>query len=189
MEHDMTKWNEVADLLAYGNAYRDPEVELQKKEKYICRWLPELQDGTSRYILDIGAGTGAFCHACQELGHTTLAVLSVWKPDIGYRKACIYYGVKFIDFTWGTEPAPLEDNSFDVVNSQGMMGDNAPELWPDIFDDMLRVLKPGGILLLAANRESGTQYADIITNWSEEAAVKQIKYHGKQTVWKWIKKS
>ncbi len=187
MEHDMKKWSGVAKLLAYRETFRDPEHGLMKKRQYIKKWLPELNDGRPRRILDIGAGTGSFCHACQELGHEALAVLSDRKPDIGYRKACVYYGVPFIEFTWGSEPVHLEDNSFDVVNSQGMMGDNDAGWWPSMLDDMLRVLKPGGILLLAANHESGTKYAQVVNDWAKDTNTECIEYWRKQTLWKWKK--
>ena len=55
-----------------------------------------------------------------------------------------------IDFTWGSERANFEDESFDLVNNQGMMGDNDVEIWPVMLDDMFRVLKSGGLLLIAA---------------------------------------
>ena len=189
MEHDMVVWGEIANLLARDReTFSDPEHGLWKKRQYMDRWLPELQDGRPRRVLDIGAGTGSFCHVCQELGHEALAVLSGRKPEPGYMAACKYYGVSFIEFTWGSEPADLEDDSFDVVNSQGMMGDNDAEVWSFMLDDMLRVLKPGGILLLAANHETGTKHAGTVNDWTKNANVEQLEYHVRQTLWKWHKK-
>lgn len=191
-KYDTVKWAEVATLLPDRQSYQDLGIGLQKKNYYITLYLPELRDGTPRRILDIGAGTGVFCHVCQELGHETLAVLAANRPNRdsteGYKRACEYFGVPKIDFTWGTEPADLEDDNFDLVNNQGMMGDNKVEIWHTMLDDMLRVLKPGGTLLLAANHESGTQYANVIADWGNKSNVDLIEYWKKKTIWKWCKK-
>ena len=191
MEIDMVEWGKIAELLPDRETFRDPKLSLRKKKRYIDIFLSDLNDGVKRKILDIGAGTGSFCCACQELGHETLAVLLADRPNRpsskGYKKACAFFGVPSMDFTWGSEPAPLEDNSFDVVNSQGMLGDNTVDKWETILDDMLRVLKPGGILFLAANHESGTKHAKVINNWGKNAGVERIEYWRKQTLWKWKK--
>ncbi len=183
----MAEWQKFSGLLADRKSFVDPEYGIAKKRIYIKRWLSELYDKKPRRILDIGAGTGSFCHACQEFGHETLAILSAMRTNTGYKKACAYYGVTFIEFTWGSEPSPLEDSSFDVVNSQGMMGDNDAEIWPRMLDDMLRVLKPGGVLVLGANHETGNKYSNIVNGWAEKSEVARVTFHKAQTLWKWKK--
>jgi len=192
MQYDMEKWAKVATLLPDRESFQNLSLGLMKKNLYIDYYLRELRDGTPRRILDIGAGTGIFCHVCQSLGHETLAILSnvvsKRKSSQGYRTACKFLDVEAIEFTWGTERSNLDDNSFDLVNSQGMIGDNDASVWPVMLDDMLRVLKPGGTLLLAANHESGTKYKDVINNWADIANVELVQCWRKKTIWKWHKK-
>ena len=56
-------WGQVVPFLPDREGYNNLEIGLEKKKDYIHRYLPELfQDPEHYLILDVGAGTGFFCH-------------------------------------------------------------------------------------------------------------------------------
>ena len=191
MEYDKTAWAEIAKSLSEKLSYQDLGLGLSSKEKYIDKYLPELRDGRRREILDIGAGIGAFCHVCQELGHRAVANLPAHgkgkKSYKGYRDACKFFGVEVLDFTFGDMPSPVSDDSFDVVNSQAMLGQNDFRQWVSILDDMVRICKRGGVILLSMNHESGTEHEQDIDAWANRAGVEILQRWREAVTWKFIK--
>ena len=187
----LKEWAKIATLLSDKATYQDLLLGIESKKRYLNVYLKELKNGTTKHILDIGAGTGTFCYVCQGLGHTTLANLPCSslgkKSHTGYRKACEFFDVPVFDFTYGNGPADLGDETFDVVNTQGMIGDLPDESWHPTLDDMLRVLKPGGILLLCPGHVSGVRNTSLVNEWAKSAPVKLIEYWEEKTTWKWKK--
>ena len=187
----MKKWNKIAELMQDVPSYRDIKVGSERKEHYIDVFMPELRGGTPRKILDIGAGNGIFCHVCKKLGHEVLAnrpSKGPGKPSYrGYREACAFFGVPVFSFTYGEGQADLETNSFDVVCSQGMIGSVSKDLWPSTLDEMLRVVKPGGILLLSPNREGAVENEVLLMEWSKSSKVTLLKHWKKDITWMWKK--
>lgn len=184
-------WAEIAKLLSDKATYQDLALGISSKEAYLDSHLPELRDGTPRYILDIGAGTGMFCYVCLKLGHKTLANLpnnGVNKSSYaGYRKACDLFGVPVLSFTYGSEPSELEDGTFDIVNTQGMIGDLRSEAWHATLDEMLRVVKPGGTLLVCPGYVSGVKNTSLVNEWAKQSKVKLTKFWEDKVTWKWQK--
>src|SRR5260370_42614373 len=59
---------------------------------------------------------------------------------------------QFLDIT---KPWELADASFDLVNARLMVGLLHGEQWPQVMAEMLRVLAPGGIIVLTDSDEPG----------------------------------
>ncbi|RAR72871.1 class I SAM-dependent methyltransferase [Flavobacterium aciduliphilum] len=89
-------------------------------------------------LLDIGAGVGDFLYAAKEQGWETLG----YEPNDNARKIASSKGVAFTN-----ETKNLESNSFDVITMWHVL-EHVPDLeWQ--LDELRRLLKPGGIVLVA----------------------------------------
>jgi SAM-dependent methyltransferase len=47
-----------------------------------------------------------------------------------------------------TQPMPLPDNAFDLVNARAIVGFMRPDGWPRLVQECQRILRPGGVLRL-----------------------------------------
>ena len=108
--------------------------------------------------------------------------------------AGIVMGIAFtmgIKLRWGGDwnrDTEVKDNSFDVVNTQGMIGDLPGELWGNTLDEMIRVLKPGGLFMLCPGYVSAVRNTDLVHKWIKDAPVKLSKYWEEKKAWR-LKKS
>ena len=102
-------------------------------------------------VLDIGSGCGFDCIIAGRLTGPTGKVIGVDMTDAMLkraRKIAKSLGLTQVEFKKGfAEALPVSDNSVDVVISNGVIN-----LTPDkyaVFNEVFRVLKPGGRLHLA----------------------------------------
>ena len=182
------KWEEIVPSLPNKAGYNNLEIGINKKRVYIAKHLPELMCGEDpKSIADIGAGCGFFCRACMDLGHKATAILhpkhSSWSD--GFIKACNFLEVPFKLYNWGIGNPPFEHEECDVVNSEGMLGMNAPEDWEKILDEMLCIIKQEGTLLLAVNRTRYLRNRKILVDWTKNRPVEMVEQW--EHNWKWKK--
>jgi len=103
-------------------------------------------------VLDVGAGTGVVSLPAQKIVGSDGLVIAV-DPSKGMLAEATKLGVKRAVMGLG-ERLPLEDNSFDMV-TMGYALRHVEDL-RTLFSEYLRVLKPGGkILLLEISRPKG----------------------------------
>jgi ubiquinone/menaquinone biosynthesis C-methylase UbiE len=119
----------------------------------IHAWAGELMpfDGPVD-VLEVGCGTGAFWK--ENLGRlpegSTLTMTDLTDAMIEKTKANV--DAPFVQFeTVEIEDLPFDDNSFDIVNAHHVIyhtGDKAKA-----FEQLKRVLRPGGYLTITTNSE------------------------------------
>jgi ubiquinone/menaquinone biosynthesis C-methylase UbiE len=127
--------------------------------------LAELATGDS--VLDVGCGTGAVTlPAKQRVGDTGEAAGIDPSPEmieVARRKAR-RAGLE-IDFRVGViESLPYPDETFDAVTSSLMMHHLPEPLQVEGLAEIMRVLKPGGRLLIADMRRPGTSLLERISS-------------------------
>ncbi|TFG92415.1 MAG: class I SAM-dependent methyltransferase [Syntrophobacterales bacterium] len=113
----------------------------------------EGMDLQGKEILDVGSGTGIMSLLALQRGAAKVVCgdISTYMLEVGRTKAEKQgYGADRIDFRQlDAESLPFEDASFDVVMTGMMLG-----LLPDqgkAVTEMIRVLRPGGLLAIGAH--------------------------------------
>lgn len=116
----------------------DPRVEFLAMEKY-CRGLG----------FDCGPGT-------NKLSPTVLC--SDWYPHAGVDLIwnCVHEG--------GRHPYPFSDNTFDFIFASHVLEDFAPDQIQWVFDELLRMIKPGGYFVILGPYMDGVRYP----KWDEK---------------------
>jgi len=130
----------VVDILAMGQARRLRQRTIE---------LAQLQPGES--VLDVGCGTGAVTIAAQQaVGNDGCAAgVDPAAEMIAVARKKARQSQRSIHFRLGAiEALPFPDASFDAVTSSLMMHHLPPNLQRLGLREVLRVLKPGGRLLV-----------------------------------------
>ena len=127
--------------------YTTPEV-MAEKCPFVYGWdksrLFEMVDLTGKRVLDIGSGNGRLAFAAAEKATEVYAVEPVETLRHFLREKCKADNVHNVRVTEGfVEDLPYPDNTFDVVISGHVVGDN----YDAEIAEMERVCKPRGIIL------------------------------------------
>ena len=127
--------------------YTVPEI-MNSNCNYIYKWnekrLLEVVDFTDKLVLDVGSGTGRLAFAAAKVAKRVYAseptdMLREFMRDKIKREAIT--NVRVVDGT--VENIPYEDNTFDIVMSAHVVGDNY-----DIeMAELTRVVKSGGYII------------------------------------------
>ena len=107
-------------------------------------------------ILDIGCGNGKFLH---QLASTHPKVkftgIDLSSHYIDYAKK--KYSLSNVHFDVGNaERLPYEDSSFDSIISIYLFHELPKEARKNVYNEMLRVLKPGGVLVIEDSEQYST---------------------------------
>lgn len=116
---------------------------------------------TKGTLLELGAGLGQDSHFLAEFGFNVTATdLEQTILDIDKRKqsADVRDRITFKQMDMRKLPFPFEDGSFDVVYSHLALHYFDSKTTERIFDEIARVLKPGGILAFLVNSTSDPEY-------------------------------
>jgi len=131
---------------------RYDELGLEHYKK-ISKALLEDTEVRGKAVLDVGSGTGMLLFLLLENGASKVVCgdLSEYMLSQCKKKASLLgYGLDRIDFRQlDAESLPFESNSFDAVTSGMVLG-----LVPNqkkVVSEMVRVLKPGGILSISTH--------------------------------------
>lgn len=127
--------------------YTDPEV-MNSNCDYITNWtedkLLELADFTDKIVLDIGSGTGRLAFAAAKFAKRVYASEPCEMLREYLRDRIKREGITNMVVIDGTiEQIPYEDNTFDIVMSAHVLGDN----YESEFKELERVVKNGGLIL------------------------------------------
>ncbi len=127
--------------------YTTPEV-MATKCPFVYGWnkarLFELTDFSCKRVLDVGSGNGRLTFAAAERAQEVYAVEPVETLRHFLREKCKAEGIRNVRVTDGfVEALPYPDNTFDIVLSGHVVGDNLDAE----LAELERVCKPGGIIL------------------------------------------
>ena len=97
-------------------------------------------------ILDVGCGTGLVGHHLNQHGYTTYDGTDLSEEMLRHASTRGYRNLFPTDATTGI---PVGDNSYDAVVCVGVFTHGH---WgPEGFDELLRMAKPGGLVVLTVN--------------------------------------
>ena len=168
------KWAQTYDKdFALNNNYLSP--------KKISDYFNKYSKNTDTPILDVGAGTGLVGELLYGLGHEQIIGIDIspemfWQAEI---KRC-YSSLIEADIT---KKIPLENDSIGGIISAGTFTHG--HVGPDAIDELIRVIKPGGLFVLSINskffKKSGFEEKFIkIKNKISSPIFKQFDAHGEQ---------
>ncbi len=134
--------NRVKIAKSFGSASKSYDVSARLQRfsgKHLMPWLPNRNDLT---VLDLGSGTGFFTDLLAS-SYSQVIGLDISHEMLHFAKA--NRNDKILWLEGDAHKIPLQDNSIDFIYS------NLVIQWFDPLDDaiteMLRVLKPGGLLI------------------------------------------
>ncbi|CAG8543971.1 14921_t:CDS:2 [Gigaspora margarita] len=97
-------------------------------------------------ILDVGCGAASWAFDMA----TTYPLIQIIGIDISQQPPTY---IKPDNFTFVKanvlEEIPFEENTFDYVFQRNLFGAFTEQNWPDVIDELVRVLKPGGFIELS----------------------------------------
>jgi 2-polyprenyl-3-methyl-5-hydroxy-6-metoxy-1,4-benzoquinol methylase len=126
--------------------YAYPKV--MERLDYVKHWKPErllgMVDFTDKVVLDIGSGTGRLAFAAAQKAKYVYAIDPVDRLREYLRDEKEKIGIENIRISEGTiEEIPYPDDTFDIVMSGHVMGDNLNKE----MNEMARVVKNGGYII------------------------------------------
>ena len=116
--------------------------------------FPQEIDITSIYsVLDVACGPGAWVlDVAQAYPHMQITGIDVSDLMINYASSMAAVeerqNVHFRVMN-ATHPLDFPDSSFDLVNARLIFGFMQPATWPKLLRECYRILRPGGIIVLA----------------------------------------
>ena len=137
----------VLDYQDWAVIYMYPE-RMNRRCPYICDWNPErlleLADFTDKVVLDVGAGSGRLAFAAARKAKSVYASEPVDRLREFMRDKIRKEGIQNVTVLDGTcDWLPYEDNSFDIVMSGHVVGDD----YEKELGELTRVVKNGGWIL------------------------------------------
>jgi len=134
------KWAQTYDEdFALSSNYLSP--------KKISSFFNKHSRNTDTPILDVGAGTGLVGELLYRTGNKKIIGIDISSEmlDQAKLKGC-YDSLIKADIT---KEIPLKNNSIGAVVSAGTFTHG--HVGPDVFDELLRITKPGGLFVLSIN--------------------------------------
>lgn len=119
----------------------------------IAKYLETHKNAT---LLDVGAGTGRFLSFVKSVQPDLKTIaLDLSEPYLNRARRALrdYENVQFIEAP--AEKMPLKASSIDVVGSIYLFHELPPKVRGDVAKEIARVLKPGGIFVLADSIQYG----------------------------------
>ena len=113
----------------------------------ISSFFKKYARNTDAPILDVGAGTGLVGECLYKMGHKKIIGIDI-SPEMlkqAELKGC-YSSLMEADVT---KKIPLKNNSIGAIVSAGTFTHG--HVGPDVFDELLRIIKPGGLFVLSIN--------------------------------------
>lgn len=159
------------------------------KAEKLAEWLPTIFTGTPTSILDFGCGDGLMTHFVKQEFPTAL-VHGVDPSSESIKIAQEQYPELTFHVSGATLPF-FNNEHFDVIYAAGVFHHIPFELHTHFIQELNRILKPGGILVIFELNplNPGTQYifkntpmdadATMLTPWYTQ---KLVKAYGKPTL-------
>ena len=134
------KWAKTYDQdFALNSNYLSPNK--------ICNYFNKNAKSTDAPILDVGAGTGLVGKCLYKTGKKKIIGIDISSEMLGQAKLkkC-YSSIVEGDVT---KKIPFKNDSFGAVVSAGTFTHG--HVGPCVFDELLRITKPGGLFVLSIN--------------------------------------
>lgn len=137
----------ILDRLDWAVVYVDPEV-MNKNCNYIYNWdkqrLLELADFNDKLVLDVGSGTGRLTFAAAPYAKRVYASEPVDMLREFMRDKIANENITNVIVVDGfITKIPYEDNTFDIVMSGHVIGDD----YENEINEMIRVVKNRGVII------------------------------------------
>ncbi|MDF2486970.1 MAG: methyltransferase type 11 [Herbinix sp.] len=137
----------VIDAMETSVVYTFPDI-MEKSCDYIYDWdkkyLLELANFTDKLVLDVGSGTGRLAFAAAEKAKRVYASEPTDMLREYMRDKIKCENIKNVIVVDGTvEQIPYEDNTFDIVMSGHVVGDD----YDREISELTRVVKSGGYII------------------------------------------
>ncbi len=150
-----------AELMsAYGAWASDYDRDTRDEFGYvgyrICADLMQkhLQGGIEERILDAGCGTGLVAEILSAQGYVNMDGLDYSREMLDEAgKKDVYKQLIQADLT---RPMDIADSSYDALVCAGTL--TYGHVGPDVFDEFLRVVKPGGIVCFTIREGAYDEY-------------------------------
>ncbi len=155
--------------------------------------LNELLELRGKSVIDAGCGDMTFTKCIVEAGASVLAIDPDARQAALNRQQPDFPGLRFVEA--GAESLPVEDASLDGVFFIYSLHHVPAELYGRVFDEVFRVLRPGGFLHVI--EPTGCPLNDVMIRFHDEEAerqaaqnalvqyalphfdsVRSVKYHG-----------
>lgn len=138
-----SKWAKVYDLeVSEENGYRQPQ-------RCAEALLNLLEPGDSP-ILDVGCGTGLSGQALASAGYTNIDGCDL-SPEMLEKAAKTLCYKRLFEANLNQPPLNCEDSTYDAATAVGVF--SFGHIDPAAIDEILRVLKPGGALIIGLNEK------------------------------------
>ncbi|WP_067565444.1 class I SAM-dependent methyltransferase [Ferroacidibacillus organovorans] len=137
--------NEVRLYRAFEDRYRGSrELIMSRLQVYIPWILPLLDVYSERQVLDLGCGRGEWLELLKENGFQAVGV----DLDRGMLEACVERGLTVSEKDALTALRELSDESQLIVSGFHIAEHLPFDVLSDLVCEAVRVLKPGGLLIL-----------------------------------------
>jgi len=114
-----------------------------------CLLIPEIERANKR-VLDCAAGTGLVGQQLHEVGFRHIDALDACPEMLQEAKKKNVYA-SLIEAFIGPQPLPIENDTYDLLVGTGLFVEGY--VTPDCLPEMIRVVKSGGLLILAIREE------------------------------------
>ncbi|MEN0001924.1 MAG: methyltransferase [Pseudomonadota bacterium] len=134
-------WAEVYDEELAENEYQQPV----RCAKTLAGIAPPTEDLT---ILDVGCGSGLSGLALKQAGYTTIDGCD-YSPGMLQKAEATSAYERLFETNLNAPPMDASDAAYDAATCVGVF--SFGHVMADALDDILRVIKPGGVLVIGLN--------------------------------------
>ena len=131
--------------------------------------LQQLLTFTGRSVVDAGCGDGSFAAQLATLGAKVTGIEPNPVQAAQNREATAVDGVTLIEA--GAQAMPLDDNSQDIVIFRYSLHHVPADIFPAVFEEVARVLKPGGHLYIIEPLAEGSSH-QVMSLFHDETGVR-----------------
>jgi ubiquinone/menaquinone biosynthesis C-methylase UbiE len=112
-----------------------------------------------RHLLDVACGPGGWAReVARQFPDVEIMGIDISERMINYANAYVQVEhLDNIDFQVGdvTRPFEMSEESFNLVNARGMLGFLHRQMWPQVVNELARVTRSGGYIVLTETDDFG----------------------------------
>lgn len=138
------------------------KMRVERQARILDRDINPLQGvelSNVKDVLGVGCGTGSWLiqYAHQHPASRVVG-LDIDKGMLAFARAKAHVEGVSVDFAEGNALQPLKfaDGNFDLVNMRMAIGFVRRDAWPPLLQECMRVLRPGGLIVLTEAEDTAT---------------------------------